>query len=164
MVINTSQAVPQMEMTGGSVPGVLRYRNALEVWPNTAGTTAATLDVRNTSGTPTISLTGATGTVAAAALRAPGAGINTSTFAFTHRVDAGSIGGHITVINNTLCNGDPNAILTVTHNWTQDTSVNRYHTQALGVYYTGSQWAIFHEDNSTLMEVGDAFNVIIVKP
>lgn len=107
------------------------------------------------------------GTVSASGLRAPGAGINTGTFAFVHKATAGSITGyanHITAIDNPLCNGDPNAILIVTHNWTKDTSANAYHPQVVGVYFIGGKWRIFHEDNTTAMQSGDAFNVMVIKP
>jgi hypothetical protein len=104
------------------------------------------------------------GNIATDALRAPGAGINTGTFAFTHRATAGSIVGHLTTIDHPLCNGDPNAILLATHNWSADNSANRYHPQVVGVYYNGARWTIFHEDNATAIEVGDAFNVLVIKP
>ncbi len=107
------------------------------------------------------------GTVSATGLRAPGAGINTGTFAFVHSATAGSISGaakHITTIDNPLCNGDPNAILIVTHNWTKDTSVNHNHPQTVGVYFINGKWTIFNEDNTTAMESGDAFNVMVIKP
>lgn len=104
------------------------------------------------------------GTVSATAVRAPGAGINTGTFAFVHRATVGSISGHITTIDNAVCNGDSNAILIVTHNWTKDTSADSYHPQVVGVYYTAGKWTIFHEDNATAMQSGDAFNVMVIKP
>jgi len=104
------------------------------------------------------------GTIAASALRAPGAGINTGTFAFTHRATAGSVFGHQTVMVNPLCDGDADAILIVTHNYSKDTSANPYHTQVVGVFYSGANWVIFHEDNATPMQVGDAFNVMVIKP
>lgn len=103
------------------------------------------------------------GNIAADALRAPGAGINTGTFAFTHRAPTGIV-SHITTIDNPLCNNDPGAILVVTHNWTADTSANKYHPQVVGVYYASGRWNIFHEDNITQMEAGDAFNVLVIKP
>ena len=107
------------------------------------------------------------GNIAADALRAPGAGINTGGFAFTHRATAGSITGaasHITRLDHPLCNGDANAILIVTHNWSADISASLYHPQVVGVYYDGTRWNIFHEDNATAMQAGDAFNVMIIKP
>jgi hypothetical protein len=104
------------------------------------------------------------GNIAADALRAPGAGINTGTFAFVHRAANTNTAGHITTLDHPLCNGDSGAILIVTHNWTADNSANRYHPQVVGVYYTGGRWNLFHEDNTTAMEVGDAFNVMVIKP
>jgi hypothetical protein len=52
-------------MTGGAVPGVLRFRNIFEIWPNTARTAAGRLDVRQTNGNATITLNGANGQVTA---------------------------------------------------------------------------------------------------
>lgn len=104
------------------------------------------------------------GDVAADALRAPGAGVNTGTFAFIHRASAGSISGHITIIDHPLCNGDPSVILLVTHNYSSDTAANRYETEPVGVYYTGSRWAIYHENTAALMPAGRAYNVMVIKP
>ncbi|HWN93744.1 MAG TPA: DNRLRE domain-containing protein [Methylomirabilota bacterium] len=103
------------------------------------------------------------GTVTASALRAPGAGINTGTFAFTHRITAENFASHVTFIFNPLCDGDPDAILIVTHNFGKDTSPNQYHPQAVGVFYTGANWGIISDDQSAL-EIGDAFNVLVIKP
>ncbi len=104
------------------------------------------------------------GNIAADALRAPGAGINTGTFAFTHRAVATNTSGHITTLYNPLTDGDPNAILIVTHNWSADTnSVSKYHTAPVGVFYGSGRWAIFNEDFSA-MGLGRAFNVMIIKP
>lgn len=106
------------------------------------------------------------GTISAASLRAPGAGVNTGTFAFIHRVTAESIARvreQVSFIDNPLCNGDPNAILIITHNWSADKSVNPYHTNPVGVYYQNGKWSIFNQDLAD-MEVGDAFNVMVIKP
>jgi hypothetical protein len=45
----------------GSTGGVMRLRNAMEIWPSDNAARAGKLDVRNTSGNATISLDGATG-------------------------------------------------------------------------------------------------------
>ena len=104
------------------------------------------------------------GTITADALRAPGAGINTGTFAFTHRSVATNTSGNITTLYNPLTDGDSNAIVVVTHNWTADTnSASRYNTEPLGVYYTSGHWAIFNESLNT-MALGRAFNVLVIKP
>jgi hypothetical protein len=44
----------------------MRFRNSIEVMPNTAGTKAGKLDVRNTAGSATITLDGSNGVITAA--------------------------------------------------------------------------------------------------
>jgi hypothetical protein len=66
------QFVPGINVnTTGSSSGIMRLRNGLEIWPNDAGTKAGRLDVRNTSGTTTISLDGATGNINASGTITP---------------------------------------------------------------------------------------------
>jgi len=50
--------------TGGNA-GVMRLRNSMEIWPSDDATHAGKLDGRNTAGSPTISLDGQTGNIAA---------------------------------------------------------------------------------------------------
>jgi hypothetical protein len=104
------------------------------------------------------------GTVAASALRAPNAGINTSTFAFIQRAVATNTVGDQTIIYNPVCNGNPNSILIVTHNYSADTnSTSQYNTKPVGVYYNGANWEIYNEDDSA-MALGRAFNVMVINP
>jgi len=104
------------------------------------------------------------GTVAASALRAPGAGVNTGTFAFIQRAVGTNTTSNQTIIYNPVCDGNLNAILIITHNWTADTnSTSRYNTTPVGVYYNGSHWTVFNEDNSA-MQLGRAFNVMVIVP
>ena len=101
------------------------------------------------------------GTVAANALRAPGAGVGTGTFAFIHKATGANISGHITTIDHPLCNGDPNAILIVTHNYNAS---GQYETHPFGTWYNGSaRWTIYHEDIAA-MPTNQAFNVMVIKP
>ena len=132
-----------------------------------SGAAAITIATNNNVGigtsTPTNTLQ-VNGTIAARALRAPGAGVNTGTFAFIQRAVGTNTTGNQTFIFNPVCDGDPNAILIVTHNWTADTnSTSQYNTKPVGVYYTGANWAIFNEDTSA-MALGRAFNVMVIKP
>jgi hypothetical protein len=132
-----------------------------------SGTAAITITTNNNVGigtsTPTNTLQ-VNGTVAASALRAPGAGINTGTFAFIQRATAANTVSDSTIINNPLCDGDPNAILIVTHNLSADTnSTSQFNTKPVGVFYSGANWVIFNEDG-TGMALGRAFNVMVVKP
>jgi hypothetical protein len=57
--------VPGINLTGGTIPGYMRFRNALEIWPSDDATRAGKLDIRNTAGNPTITLDGASGAVIA---------------------------------------------------------------------------------------------------
>jgi hypothetical protein len=96
-------------------------------------------------------------------LKVTGAGIGTSTPAFIHLTSAANVGGYVTYIDNPLCNGDPNAILLVTHSYNPPNGTTfTYHPHIVSLYYTGSQWAIFNEDGVT-MQTNIAFNVLVIK-
>jgi hypothetical protein len=99
-----------------------------------------------------------------AAIRVAGAGVASHGPVFIHRAGSANITGHITTIDHPLANGDPNAILLVTHNFTADNSSTRYEPTAVGVWYDGSRWTIYHENTSIPMPAGRAFNVMIIKP
>jgi hypothetical protein len=82
VVTNDGGIVPGLLANGGNAPGHARFRNELEIWPNPSGTTNGYLDVRNTSGTATITLTGQTGAVVASSFSGNGSnltGITAST-------------------------------------------------------------------------------------
>lgn len=96
-------------------------------------------------------------------IRVDKAGPGTPTPVFIHVVTEQNRSGHVTTLDNPHCNGDPQAILLVTHNWSADAAPDRYEKEPFGVYYDGSRWAIFHE-NLAAMPAGRAFNVLIVKP
>ena len=98
------------------------------------------------------------------AIRVAGAGVGSPGPVFIHRATAASVSGHITTIDHPLANGDPNAILLVTHNYSADTSATPYETNTVGVWYNGSKWTIYHENTGVAMPVGRAFNVMIIKP
>lgn len=92
-----------------------------------------------------------------------GAVIGTSTAAFIQLTSATNVAFDYTLINNPLRNGDPNALLFVTRNWNPPNGTTAtYFNKNFGVYYTGSQWAIFTEDQST-MPTNIAFNVLVIK-
>ena len=98
------------------------------------------------------------------AVRVAGAGVNSATPVFIHRASAATVSANTTFIDHPHCNGNPNAILIVTHNFSADTAANRYETEPVGVWYNGSRWTIFHENSLVAMPVGRAFNVMVVKP
>ncbi len=57
---------PELVMTGGPAPGILRVRNSLEIWDGPGG--AGALDVRDLNGVATIGLNGASGVIHCVAL------------------------------------------------------------------------------------------------
>ena len=69
---NDSGLVPVIEATGGGLPGIMRLRNSLEVWPNTAGTAGGRVDVRAINGSSTIILDGESGQVTVKTLNITG--------------------------------------------------------------------------------------------
>ena len=83
-------------------------------------------------------------TIGSGTFHVSGAGIGTSTAAFIHKATAANTGGDSTTINNSQCNGDPNAILIVTQNWNPDnTGSDVYNTHHVGVWYDGLELADF---------------------
>lgn len=52
--------------TSGGNAGIMRVRNAVEVWPSDDGTRAGRVDIRNAAGNATIALNGATGAISSA--------------------------------------------------------------------------------------------------
>jgi len=96
-------------------------------------------------------------------LKVTGAGIGTSTAAFIHLTAATNISSYVTFIDNPVCNGDPNAILLITHSYNPPNGTTfTYHPHIVSVYYTGTQWAIFNED-FVAMQTNIAFNVLVIK-
>lgn len=68
---------PEIVVNDGGT-GILRVRNRLEVWPNEAGTTAGTLNIRDASGSVTISGDGLTGQLQAVRLVASSVSVGTA--------------------------------------------------------------------------------------
>jgi hypothetical protein len=81
--------------------------------------------------------------------------------AFVHVASGGS---YVSVIDNPLTNGDPNAILIVTHVYDPPGPGGPvYHTKPFGVWYNGTKWTIYNEDGTTAIDANDAFNVLVIK-
>ena len=71
--------------------------------------------------------------------------------------------GYITTISNPLTDGDPNAILIVTHNYNPpEAPGGNLLNKAYSVYYDGSHWTIYLDDQTTVI-AGAAFNVLVIK-
>lgn len=63
-----------------------------------------------------------------------------------------------TVIDHSLANGEPNAVLQVTQNWNPNGVGGTYNDHNIGVWYDGTRWAIFNQDLAD-MPIDAAFNV-----
>ncbi len=68
VTVANGQFVPEMIANGGSSSGHMRFRNALEVWPDTNNVSAGYVDVRDTNGNPGIILDGSNGNVTCVAV------------------------------------------------------------------------------------------------
>lgn len=77
--------------------------------------------------------------------------------AFIHSASAGNTSGNTTTIDHPRLNGNPGARLLVTQSYG---ATGIYNNKSIGVYYTGSRWAIFNQDRSA-MPTGAQFNVLI---
>ncbi|MDT0555842.1 DUF7452 domain-containing protein [Patiriisocius hiemis] len=75
----------------------------------------------------------------------------TDAITITHTATAANISGNWTEIDHPLLDNNPDAVLVFTHNWgaTGDSS-NVILDKTLGVWYTGSKWAIYTEDLSPM--------------
>ena len=80
---------------------------------------------------------------------------------FIQAATVANITSNYTVIDNPAINGNPNAVLTVTQNWNPGGIGGTYNNHPIGVWYTGTKWAIFNQDIAA-MPVGAAFNVAIL--
>ncbi len=114
-----------------------------------------------TSSTPSAKLEVNGSLALTGALRVPGAGVGTNGPAFIHVTAAGNV---TSVINHPLCNGDPNAILIITHQAVGDLNTpSNLHNHPIGVNYYNGSWYIFNEDFAA-MTAGMKFNVLVIKP
>ncbi|MBL4663961.1 MAG: T9SS type A sorting domain-containing protein [Flavobacteriaceae bacterium] len=82
----------------------------------------------------------------------------------THRADAGNISGNYTIIEHPLLNNNPNAVFVYTHNWgISGGSGNVVLDHITGAWYTGTNWAIYTEDSTSMPEDAE-FDLMIYDP
>ena len=79
---------------------------------------------------------------------------------FIHTAQRGNISSHITTINNTTTNNNPDAKIIVTQNWGSN---GKYNANAVGVYYSGGKWRIFNQNKKPIPE-GARFNIMVDHP
>jgi len=79
---------------------------------------------------------------------------------FTHTATSSTITANYTVLDDPLANNNPNAVIEVTPNYNPGGIGATYDNHPIGVWYTGSRWAIFNQDRAA-MPVDAAFNVMV---
>jgi hypothetical protein len=83
-------------------------------------------------------------------------GLKAASNIYVHTATSGTLAGDWTNLSNGYTNNNPNALVWVTPNW--NTGV--YENHNIGVWYTGSNWAIFNQDG-TAIPTNACFDVII---
>lgn len=79
---------------------------------------------------------------------------------FLHTTSAATTTGHISWINESSENGAPSANLFATPNFNAGVSPGGVaNGDAFGVWYSGGQWSLFHEDTSVAMPTGAHYDV-----
>ncbi len=100
-------------------------------------------------------------------IQVQGAGLNSNTAVFTHRVLSSTIIPGLafeSVITNPLTDNQPNAILIITSVWNPAGSPGVYTPASVaGVLYNAPHWRIWYLD-TTAMVSGTFFNVMVVNP
>jgi hypothetical protein len=78
---------------------------------------------------------------------------------FQLTANSSNVSGDTAFINSTKTNGKPTVQLQVTQDWDPGHVYNAHNP---GVYYDGTHWGVFNEDQSS-MAVGPSFNVLVGK-
>jgi hypothetical protein len=87
----------------------------------------------------------------------PGSKGDTGSTAFVQQAASGNTVGDSTVLYNSNTDNQPNAVIIVTPVYG---ATGQYENHPIGVWYTGSHWAIFNEDLAP-MAPGELFDVVI---
>lgn len=128
------------------------------------------------NGTAVRASTGAGGTsllIEGGSMRVAGAGINTQTAAFRHRITNASIGGGIgsmcklSKLDHPMLNGNPNAMVFITEVVTNLESAAR--TVPVATHYANGFWHLKAQGDSIItfledFDVGQEFNVMVILP
>jgi hypothetical protein len=169
--------------SGDSIYATTTDAGGFGVWANATSGTAVVANATTGSGVSASSGGGGTGvagssstgigvyassgsgpalTIGNGVIQVSGAGTNSSTTAFIHYATAANTSSYITTIHNSLCDGNPNAILIATHNFSPVGVGGTYQTHPYSVWYNGSNWTIYNDDFAAI--TGECFNVLIMRP
>jgi hypothetical protein len=83
---------------------------------------------------------------------------------FIHHATPENTSANSTYLDAPPTDGNPNAVLMVTHNWNPGGGSGKYNDHPIGVWYypDRGKWAIFNQDRAA-MPVGADFNVAVLK-
>lgn len=81
--------------------------------------------------------------------------------AFVHTATTANITGNWTALNHPLTNGRLPAYVFVTDNYNPGGGTGTYNNHNTGVWYTGTRWAIFNQDEAA-MPINASFNVLVI--
>jgi serine/threonine protein kinase len=88
--------------------------------------------------------------------------LNPSSLAFVHQATSSNVDDNYTFFNASATDGDPDAIVLVTQNWSPQGKGGIYNNHEVSVWYTRSgNWAIFNVDRAP-MTLQASFNIEIV--
>jgi len=77
---------------------------------------------------------------------------------FIHTVTAANSGGNVTYLDHPDLNNNPDAEIIISRTWS-----GFYNDKVVGLWYSGSNWAVFNEDSSDMIE-GVKFVIYIANP
>lgn len=83
---------------------------------------------------------------------------------FLHKATFENISGNSTHLDHPLTNGNPNAVVSVTHSWNPGGGPGVYNDHNIGVWYDAGvrKWAIYNEDRAAMPQ-NVCFNVAVLK-
>lgn len=154
--VNTGVGTVAVRNDGGLTPGIdiangyqgtLRLRNAMEVWPSDDASRAGKLDVRDTNGTPTISLNGQSGAIAANSYSGPNGTLTVN----GNLGVTGNISGHNTPGVNW---NQSNATITIGSSPTFITSFGNYEP-APGYFVIIAYVQVLYNGNAVYLSLND---------
>lgn len=76
---------------------------------------------------------------------------------FVHTATAGNTSADLTIIDHPSLNGNASAELVVSHVWNPPGSPGIYNEHRTGLYYDGSNWGVYNEDGTNIVEGSSYF-------
>jgi hypothetical protein len=78
---------------------------------------------------------------------------------YVHTANSSNTSYNYTLLDHPSLNNNPNAKVVFSQRYVNGSGVS--HEMSTGLWYTGSKWAIYNENNSIVMPLGVQFNILI---